>query len=272
MQPCLARTADHLETTWADLTWHAVEAHGRRRHARRARAPPPNAWRTGKNLQPRLVRAPATPRLASRRTTPDNQGHHTAGGDGLVSDTPAARWTLWQAGRSRKGDTPQPVRRVSSPPDQGQPRPLGRPSGRDRVRQAIVKAALAPAWAARLAAHSSGCRPGRCPLAALAAIPPTRSRTESRPWGLDAASSGGLDPLDQSPLLAQLPGCTATRPRWLKAGGGARGSLTPTDTGTPQGGVRSPLRAKVALEGMARRCDGLCRKLPKTGKFGLASP
>ena len=64
-----------------------------------------------------------------------------------------------------------------------------------------------------------------------------------------------FDNLDHSPLLAKLPVFTATLHRWLKAGVVELGSLMPTDTGTPQGGVISPLLANVALDGMERLFD-----------------
>src|SRR5262249_26776149 len=83
----------------------------------------------------------------------------------------------------------------------------------------------------------------------------TMSRQESSPGVLDADSSGCVDTLDQSPLWAQRPVCTATLPRWLQAGGSGLGSLTPTDTATPPGGGLSPLRGHVPPGGRARLCD-----------------
>jgi RNA-directed DNA polymerase len=56
-------------------------------------------------------------------------------------------------------------------------------------------------------------------------------------------------------LLAKLPVCTTTLRRWLKTGVIEVGFFSPTDTGTPQGGVISPLLANVALDGMERLFD-----------------
>jgi RNA-directed DNA polymerase len=247
-----ARTEEPPSTPWADLTWHAVEGKGRRWHERLDRATTHTAWRTVNNLQKLLVPATSTRLLALRRLTQDTQGNHTAGMDGMVYATPEARWRVWQEGLRLQGDKPRPVRRVSIPQDHGQQSPLGLPTGKDRVRQASVKAALEPAWEARCEAHAYGFRPGRCTMEAMEAIPVTLSHKHRRAWVLDADSSGCFDHMDPGPLLATLPVFTATWRRWLHAGVVALGGFSPTDTGTPQGGVRSPLLATVAWDGMER--------------------
>jgi len=61
-----------------------------------------------------------------------------------------------------------------------------------------------------------------------------------------------LDNMDHEPLLAKLPVFTTTLRQWLKAGVVEVGFCSPTDTGTPQGGVVSPLLAHVARDGRAR--------------------
>ena len=142
MKPFIERTADHLYTTWADINWHAVEEHVRRLQERISRATTNHAWRKVKNLQKLLVRATSNKLLAIRRITQENQGKPTAGIDGMVYATPEARWKLFQEGLSLKGYKPRPVRRVYIPKDNGKQRPLGIPTGKDRVMQAIVKAAF----------------------------------------------------------------------------------------------------------------------------------
>jgi RNA-directed DNA polymerase len=56
-------------------------------------------------------------------------------------------------------------------------------------------------------------------------------------------------------LLATLPVFTTTLRHWLKAGVVEVGFFSPTEAGTPQGGVISPLLANVALDGMERLFD-----------------
>ena len=121
--------------------------------------------------------------------------------------------------------------------------------------QAVVKAALEPEWEARFEANSYGFRPGRRTMDAIEAIHTTVSHKGSSEWILDADISGCFDNIDQERLLAKLPVFTATIRRWLKAGVVELGHYSPTDTGTPQGGVISPLLANVALDGMERLFD-----------------
>jgi RNA-directed DNA polymerase len=68
------------------------------------------------------------------------------------------------------------------------------PTGKDRVMQAIVKAALEPEWESRFEANSYGFRPGRCTMDAIEAIHTTMNRKDCSPWVLDADISGCFDP------------------------------------------------------------------------------
>ena len=90
---------------------------------------------------------------------------------------------------------------------------------------------------------------------AVRAIHTTMNRKDSSSWVLDADISGCFDNIDHEPLLAKLPVFTTTLRNWLKAGVVGVGFFSPTDSGTPQGGVISPLLANVALDGMERLFD-----------------
>ena len=96
-------------------------------------------------------------------------------------------------------------------------------------------------------------RPGRGCHDAIGAIllHAERARTRSG-WVLDADLAAAFDRIDHDHLLAALGTFPARGlvAQWLKAGVVDRGRFTPTEEGTPQGGVISPLLFNVALHGM----------------------
>jgi RNA-directed DNA polymerase len=79
-----------------------------------------------------------------------------------------------------------------------------------------------------------------------------RGPNPSRRWVLDADLAAAFDRIDHSHLLQSLDGFPARGlvERWLKAGVVEKGRFAPTEEGTPQGGVVSPLLLNVALHGM----------------------
>src|SRR5680860_1431402 len=129
---------------WQDINWTAVTATVRRLQGRIFRAARNAEHARVKNLQKLLVRSQAAKLLAIRQVTQQNRGRHTPGVDGVVIATPEARVQLLQEGLSLKGYRPKPVKRVRIPKGNGKTRPLGIPTVKDRVMQAIVKLVLEP--------------------------------------------------------------------------------------------------------------------------------
>ena len=192
--------------------------------------------------------------LATRRVTQDNQGKKTAGVDGVKSVKPKDRLVMaaqihpmhW------KQQAPQPVRRVWIPkPGKEEKRPLGIPPMIERCKQALAKMALEPEWEAKFEPNSYGFRPGRsCHDARAAIFNIIRSKPK---FVFDADIKGAFDNICQEKLLEKLqtyPHLRRAIKAWLKAGVMDDGNLSPTETGTPQGGVISPLLMNIALHGM----------------------
>src|SRR4051794_2080152 len=116
-----------------------------------------------------------------------------------------------------------------------------------------VANALEPEWEARFEPRSYGFRPGRGCHDAIEAIYWTlKGRRSKRQWVLDADLSAAFDRIDHHRLLAHL-GTFPARGMvagWLRAGVIENGRFTPTEEGTPQGGVVSPMLLNIALHGM----------------------
>jgi RNA-directed DNA polymerase len=136
-------------------------------------------------------------------------------------------------------------------PGKDEKRPLSIPTLHARALQALVKLVLEPEWEARFEPNSYGFRPGRSVHDAIGAI---FIAIEKQPkYALDADIAKCFDRIDQQALLRKLktfPTLNRLVKAWLQAGVLDHGVCTETTTGTPQGGVASPLLANIALHGL----------------------
>jgi RNA-directed DNA polymerase len=151
---------------------------------------------------------------------------------------------------------PLPVRRVTIPKPAGGERHLGVPAIRDRVVQAAAKLVLEPIYEADFLDCSYGFRPGRSAHQALEVI-----RTEvnrGRVWVVDADIASFFDSIRPDVLRSALEERISDRRvlgllmGWLRAGVWTGESLIRPESGTPQGGVISPLMANVVLHRLDR--------------------
>jgi RNA-directed DNA polymerase len=99
-----------------------------------------------------------------------------------------------------------------------------------------------------------------------------RGKTCKRLWALDADLAAAFDRIDHDHLLGQLGGFPARGlvAAWLKAGVIDRGHLAPTERGSPQGGVISPVLMNVALHGMEQAAG--VRYITTGSNAGTARP
>ena len=243
-------------TTWFDIDWDQAEESVRRLRQRIFAATRAGDLKRVRNLQKLMLRSRANARLSVRRVTEINAGRLTAGIDGKVVVTAPDKADLadWVQKRSKLW-TARPVKRVFIPKagSTTKLRALGIPVIYDRCLQAQTTAALEPEWEARFEPKSYGFRPGRGCHDAIAAIFWTvaGSRTKRR-WVLDADLKAAFDRVDHDHVLGLL-GTFPARGAvtgWLKAGVIGKDGFAPTEQGTPQGGVISPLIFNVALHGM----------------------
>jgi group II intron reverse transcriptase/maturase len=136
--------------------------------------------------------------------------------------------------------------------DSQETRPIGIPTFEDKVLQRAVALLLEPIYEQDFRACSYGFRPGRSAHQALEALWQQVMRARGG-WIVEVDIRKFFDTLDRSHLRALLRRRVRDGvllrliDKWLKAGVLENGVRTHPDTGTPQGGVISPLLANIYL-------------------------
>lgn len=206
-----------------------------------------------------LVQDPAMLWMAWDRVA-GNAGAQTAGSDGFTaarveSEIGVTEFLGGLRQQLRTGTfRPEPVRerRIPKPGSGGKVRRLGIPTITDRVVQAALKLVLEPIFEADFVPVSYGFRPRRRAQDAIAEI--HLFGTQRYWWVLDADIEACFDRIDHTALLGRVRSrvkdkrVLALVRAFLKAGIMTElGEFEETRTGTPQGGILSPLLANVAL-------------------------
>ncbi len=188
--------------------------------------------------------------LAVRKVTQDNSGKRTAGVDGKTIYLPQQRIKLAK-NLDINNYKAKPLRRIWIPkPGKTEKRPLGIPTIQDRAMQALIKLTLEPYWEAKFEPNSYGFRPGRSAHDAIESIFNYTSKKEK--YILDADMTKCFNKINHQYLLDKMecPHLRTIIKQWLKAGVLDNGVFEERETGTPQGGVISPLLANIALDGL----------------------
>jgi RNA-directed DNA polymerase len=239
------------------IDWRAHEDNVRRLRQRIFTATQEGDLAKARNLQKLMLRSWSNTLVSVRQATQRDAGRRTAGIDGEVALTSPARMSMAvRVHQSRRSWQPRAVRRVYIPKagNRAKLRPLGIPVLADRCHQGRVRHALEPEWEARFEPRSYGFRPGRSCQDAMVAIHKTSCGLRAkRLWALDADLAAAFDQIDHDRLLATIGSFPARDmiAKWLQAGVFEAGKgFAPTEEGTPQGGVISPLLLNVALHGL----------------------
>jgi RNA-directed DNA polymerase len=206
-----------------------------------------------------FVHDPATLIVAWDRVK-GNRGARTAGSDGwtvarIEQEVGVPRFLDDLRSSIKSGEfRAQPVRerKIPKPGGAGKVRRLGIPTVTDRVVQAALKLVLEPIFEAGFEPVSYGFRPERRAHDAIAEI--HQFATNGYRWVLDADIEACFDRIDHVALMDRVrvrvkdKRVCALVKAFLKAGILTElGDIEDTHTGTPQGGILSPLLANIAL-------------------------
>ena len=249
------------EMGWHEIDWEKVHRNVRRQQVRIVKAIQEGRWGKVQSLQHLLTRSFSGKALAVKRVT-ENKGKNTPGVDGIIWNTPKKKMQAVHE-LCISGYRPQPLRRVYIPKSNHQKRPLGIPCMKDRAMQALFLLALDPVAETLADPNSYGFRKERSPADAIEQCFIILGNQHSAEWILEGDIRACFDNISHEWLLENIPMERSILKKWLKAGYMEEHLLFPTETGTPQGGIASPVLANMTLDGLEKF---LRERLPKQWK------
>ena len=229
-----------LAAQWNSIDWKQAEAEINGLQIRIAKAVQAKQWNRVKRLQYLITHSYYAKVLAVRKVT-TNKGKNTAGIDKIVWQSPLDKMRAALA-LSDKNYKAKPLRRVYiEKKGRKSKRPLSIPAMYDRAMQALYAMALQPVAETTADPNSYGFRKYRSCQDACEHIFTALSRKYSPQWVLEGDIKGCFDNISHEWLIENIPMDKSVLKQFLKCGYVYDGELYPSEDGTPQGGVISPI-------------------------------
>lgn len=242
-------TDKELAKRWKNFPWAKASSYVNRLQKRIAKAVKEGKHRLAERLQYLLTHSYYAKALAVKKVS-ENKGKRTPGVDGVIWKKPQElmKGVLSMTEKDYKA---QPLSRIYIPkPNSDKKRPLSIPTYYDRAMQALYALALQP-WAETTADITSmGFRLYRSTQDAAEYLFRCLCRGTSATYILEGDIMGCFDNISHEWLLENIPMDQEILAEFLKAGYLYEGAFHDTITGTPQGGIVSPILANMALDGI----------------------
>ena len=238
-----------LKNQWNNIDWKKAQKHVNRLQVRITKAVKECKWYLVKSLQYLLTHSYYAKLLATLNVT-QNKGKRTAGIDGETWSSPEVKMKAALALTDKKYNA-KPLKRVYIEKyGSNKKRPLGIPTMHDRAMQSLYAMALNPIAEATGDRTSFGFRKFRSTHDACEQVFLCMSRKNSPVWILEGDIKGCFDNISHQWLTDNVPMDKSILRQFLKAGYVFESHLFPTDAGTPQGGIISPILANMTLDGI----------------------
>lgn len=199
-----------------------------------------------------------------------NGGSTTKGSDGRsIDEMSLARIETLIASLKDESYQPHPSRRVHIPKKNGKTRPLGIPAFEDKLVQEVVRMILEAIYEGHFETTSHGFRPKRSCHTALLHIQKTFSGAK---WFIEGDIKGFFDNIDHDVMINTLRERISDDRfirlirKFLKAGYVEDWKFHNTYSGTPQGGIVSPILANIYLDKLDKYVKEYIRHFDKGTK------